>query len=232
MNWRAIRLRILILLMAGTIMNYLARNSLGALAPELKLQLHITTEQYSYIVGAFQIAYTIMQPICGIIIDRIGLTAGFALFALLWGVAGMLHGFARGWVSLAAFRGLLGMAEASVIPAGMKAIGEWFPDRERSIATGWLNAGTAAGAAMAPILAALVAKAYGWQAAFAVTGALGVIFAIVWFVFYRSPSVAPYVTDAERTLIAEGQRPVPVSASRSEERRVGKECRSRWSPYH
>lgn len=213
MNWKSARLRILALVMVGTILNYIARNSLGALAPQLKLDLQITTEQYSYIVGAFQLAYTIMQPIGGMLIDRIGLTAGFALFAVAWSVANMAHGFARGWLSLAAFRGLLGMAEAAVIPAGMKTIGEWFPDRERSVATGWFNAGTALGAVIAPVMAALLAKHYGWQAAFVVTGGIGLIFALAWYRWYRSPQDATYVSAEELAEIQEGQRPVPVSAT-------------------
>lgn len=213
MTWRSARLRILALVMVGCILNYIARNSLGALAPQLKSDLAITTEQYSYIVGAFQLAYTLMQPIGGMIIDKIGLTAGFALFALAWSLANMAHGFARGWLSLAACRGLLGMAESVVIPAGMKTIGEWFPDRERSIAVGWFNAGTAFGAVLAPVIAALVARTWGWQAAFVVTGGMGLIFAAAWFRWYRSPDVATYVTDAERAEIRDGQRPVPVSAT-------------------
>ena len=213
MNWRSARVRILLLVMVGTILNYVARNSLGALAPQLKTDLQITTQQYSYIVGAFQLAYTVMQPIGGMIIDRIGLTAGFALFALAWSLANMAHGFARGWLSLAAFRGMLGMAEAAVIPAGMKTIGEWFPDRERSVATGWFNAGTAFGAVIAPVIAALVAKTYGWQAAFVVTGAMGLVFAAVWYRFYRSPDDASFVSAEELAEIKAGQRPVPVSAT-------------------
>lgn len=213
MTWRSARVRILALVMIGTILNYVARNSLGTLAPQLKHDLAITTQQYSYIVGAFQLAYTVMQPIGGMLIDRIGLTAGFALFALAWSLANMAHGLARGWLSLAAFRGLLGMAELVVIPAGMKTIGEWFPDRERSIATGWFNAGTAFGAVIAPIIAALVAKTWGWQAAFVVTGGMGLVFALAWYRLYRSPDKAGFVTPQELAEIREGQRPVPVSAT-------------------
>jgi ACS family hexuronate transporter-like MFS transporter len=213
MTWRSARLRILLLVMVGTIINYIARNSLGILAPQLKHDLAITTQQYSYIVGAFQLAYTVMQPIGGLLIDRVGLTTGFALFALAWSLANMAHAFARGWLSLAAFRGLLGMAEAAAIPAGMKTIGEWFPDRERSVATGWFNAGTSLGAVIAPVLAAIVAKTWGWRAAFIVTGALGLLFAAAWYRFYRSPADARYVTPAERREIQEGQRPVLVDAS-------------------
>jgi ACS family hexuronate transporter-like MFS transporter len=213
MTWRSARLRILLLVMAGTIINYIARNSLGVLAPQLKADLAITTQQYSYIVGAFQLAYTLMQPIGGMLIDKIGLTAGFALFALAWSLANMAHGFARGWLSLAAFRGMLGMAEAAAIPAGMKTIGEWFPDRERPVAVGWFNAGTSLGAVIAPVLAALVAARWGWQAAFVVTGALGVAFAGVWYRYYRSPADATYLTAPELAEIRDGQRPVPANTA-------------------
>ncbi|MEI6418212.1 MAG: MFS transporter [Sphingomonadales bacterium] len=213
MTWRSARLRILALLMLGTVINYVARNSLGALAPQLKTDLAISTEQYSYIVGAFQLAYTVMQPICGLLIDRIGLTAGFALLAVAWSLANIAHAWAGSWQALAACRGLLGMAEAAVIPAGMKTIGEWFPDRERSIATGWFNAGTALGAVIAPVIAALIAKAYGWQMAFAVTGGFGLVFAAIWYRWYRSPADAPYLGAAERAEISAGQRAVPVDAA-------------------
>jgi len=210
MTWRSARLRILLLVMAGTVINYIARNTLGVLAPMLQHDLAISTAQYSYVVGAFQLAYTLMQPIGGMLIDRIGLTAGFALFALAWSLAGMAHGAARGWFSLAACRALLGMAEAVAIPAGMKTIGEWFPDRERSIATGWFNAGTALGAIIAPVIVATVARVWGWQAAFVLTGAFGLPFAAVWYHWYRSPQQAGYVTAAERDTILAGQRPVPA----------------------
>ena len=90
---------IVALICAGTIINYLSRNALGVLAPRLETEMGISTAQYSYIVGAFQIGYTIMQPVCGMIVDRIGLRAGFALFATLWSIAGCLHGFVTDWVS-------------------------------------------------------------------------------------------------------------------------------------
>src|SRR6516225_6304082 len=85
---------IIALVCLGTIVNYLSRNALGVMAPELKTLLHMNTQQYSYVVGAFQIGYTIMQPVCGLVIDLIGLRLGFALFACLWSATGMLHGLA------------------------------------------------------------------------------------------------------------------------------------------
>jgi ACS family hexuronate transporter-like MFS transporter len=87
---------IIALVCLGTIVNYLSRNALGVLAPELKALLHMSTQQYSYVVAAFQVGYTIMQPVCGLIIDLIGLRIGFALFACLWSLVGCLHGFAGG----------------------------------------------------------------------------------------------------------------------------------------
>jgi len=112
--------------------------------------LALTTQQYSYVVGAFQIRYTVMQPVCGFIVDLIGLRLGFALFAALWSATGMLHGLATGWMSLGAMRDMLGLFEAAAIPAGMKAVAEWFPDKEKSVAVGYFNAGTSLGALLAP----------------------------------------------------------------------------------
>ncbi|KTF67678.1 MFS transporter [Sphingomonas sp. HT-1] len=190
------------LICAGTIANYLARNSLGVLAPELKSVLHMTTQQYSYVVGAFQLSYTVMQPIAGMIVDRVGLRAGFALFGVAWSVANMLHAFAAGWLGLLFFRGLLGLAEAAAVPSGIKAIAEWFPSRERSVAVGWFNAGTSLGALLAPPVVAIVSIWADWRIAFVVTGAVGLVWAAAWYRWYRSPAAHPAITDAERALIA------------------------------
>ena len=153
---RGLRWWVVALISLGTIINYLSRNALGVLAPTLKDQMGISTEQYSYIVGAFQIGYTIMQPVCGLIVDAIGLRLGFALFAALWSIAGCLQGGVTGWLSLAGARGLMGLTEAAAIPAGMKAVAEWFPDKEKSIAVGFFNVGTSLGALIAPPLVAAV----------------------------------------------------------------------------
>ena len=206
LNWRAIRLRILLLVIAGTIVNYLARNALGVLAPQLERDLHISTQQYSYIVGAFQLAYTVAQPVAGMVIDRIGLRTGFAIFAVVWSLANVAHAFARGWLSLAGFRAVLGLAEAAAIPAGMKTIAAWFPDRERSVATGWFNVGTSLGAVLAPPLVVYAATRHGWQGAFVATGLIGLVWAAVWFWLYRDPEDHAALTNSERALIRDGQR--------------------------
>jgi ACS family hexuronate transporter-like MFS transporter len=178
---------IVALVSLGTIVNYLSRNTLGILAPVLKTELGLTTEQYSYVVGAFQAAYTVMQPVCGYILDSLGLKLGFTLFALLWSAASCAHIFAGGWLSLAAFRGWLGFSEAAAIPAGVKAISEWFPARERSVGMGLFNIGTSIGAMLAPPMVAYLEIHYGWRSAFLVTGALGFVFAGIWRFAYHSP---------------------------------------------
>ena len=196
---------IIALVCAGTILNYLARNSLSVLAPELTHVLNFSTQQYSYIVAAFQIGYTIMQPVCGIIVDLVGLRIGFALFAALWSAAGVMHGFATGWLSLGAMRGLLGLFEAAAIPSGLKAVAEWFPDRQKSVAVGYFNAGTSLGAVLAPPVVIFFSLRFGWQTAFIVTGAVGFVWAAAWYVLYRSPAAHPRISESERALILEGQ---------------------------
>ena len=186
--WRNnLRWRIIALLFVGTVLNYVARNSLGVLAPVLQDKLGITTAQYSYVVGAFQLSYTVMLPVCGILLDRIGLRLGFALFAAIWSLSSMAHAAAVGWLSLALLRLVLGMSEAAVIPAGVKASTEWFPPRERSMAIGWVNVGTALGAVLAVPIVSTVAIWFDWRAAFVATGIMGLVWAAVWFALYRSP---------------------------------------------
>ncbi|WP_133666266.1 MFS transporter [Paraburkholderia sp. BL10I2N1] len=211
---KGLRWWIIVLVCLGTIMNYLARNSLGVLAPELKHVLNLSTQQYSYVVGAFQIGYTIMQPVCGIVVDLIGLRLGFALFAVLWSASGVLHGLATGWVSLAGMRGLLGLFEAAAIPSGMKAVAEWFPDKEKSVAVGYFNAGTSLGALLAPPVVIFLSLRFGWQSAFMVTGALGFVWAALWYALYRSPTEHPRITEHERTLIETGQTTSPPASQR------------------
>src|SRR4051812_18491232 len=149
---RNLRWYVLVLVGLGTLVNYIDRNTLGVLAPTLKDQLHFTTEQYSFIVAAFQICYSLTQPIAGFFIDFIGLRFGYFLFALLWGAAALLHAFAGSWQAMAFFRGLLGIAEAAAIPGAVKTVSVWFPPKERSIAAGWFNTGSSIGAMITPPL--------------------------------------------------------------------------------
>lgn len=209
---RGLRWWIIGLVCGGTILNYLARNSLSVLAPRLQTELHFSTREYSYVVAAFQVAYTLMQPVCGYLLDRLGLRLGFALFAVLWSLSNMLHGLAAGWRSLALFRGLLGLTEAAAIPAGIKAVSEWFPPKERSVAVGYFNAGTSLGAMLAPPLVIFLAARHSWQAAFAVTGGAGLFWAALWYRFYAPPALHRAITPAERDHIVQPQVATPASA--------------------
>lgn len=212
---RGLRWWIIGLVCTGTVLNYLARNSLSVLAPQLKTELGFSTQQYSYVVAAFQVAYTVMQPGCGYLLDRLGLQLGFALFAVLWSLCNMLHALATGWPSLAVFRGLLGLSEAAAIPAGIKAVSEWFPLRERSIAVGYFNAGTSLGAMMAPPLVLWLAARHSWQAAFVVTGGAGLLWAVAWYRLYAPPARHPALTPQELAHITQaGAAPPPAAPGR------------------
>lgn len=189
----------------GTILNYLARSTLSVAAPTLKTEFGMTTEQYSWVVLAFQSSYTVMQTVAGSVLDAVGTRLGFFIFAIGWGLANMAHGLAVGWQSLAFFRALLGATEAAAIPAGAKTVATWFPPRERPLATSLFQMGTSVGNMIAPPLVAFSILAFHWQAAFYITGALSLIWAGMWWFGYRDPADHPRLSDAERTLIAEGR---------------------------
>lgn len=193
------------LLVLGMIFNYLARSSLAVAAPTLTEKLHLTTQQYSYVVTAFQAAYALAQPVAGFVIDLVGLKIGFAIFALAWAVSNMLHGLAMSWPALATFRAMLGVSEAAIFPAGMKTISQWFPARERSIAAGWLNTGTSLGAMLAPPLVVFCIVKYDWQMAFVITGGVALLWVALWLVFFRSPQEHPRLAPAEFDYIRRGQ---------------------------
>jgi MFS transporter, ACS family, hexuronate transporter len=211
---RGLRWWVVALICLGTIINYLSRNALGVLAPTLKDEMGISTQQYSYIVAAFQLGYTFMQPVCGLVVDYIGLRLGFALFAALWSVAGVLHGGVTGWLSLAAARGFMGLTEAAAIPSGMKAVAEWFPDKQKSIAVGFFNVGTSFGALLAPPLVGFLTLSFGWRAAFVATGAIGFFWAALWYAFYRAPSEHRLLSASERQAILSGQSHPDGAAAR------------------
>ena len=190
----------------GTILNYLARSSLSVAAPTLKEELGMSTEQYAYVVMAFQAAYTVMQPIAGAVLDFMGTRLGFALFAAAWAISNMCHGLATNWQGLAFFRGMLGATEAVAMPGGVKVVSEWFPPKERTVATGWFNMGTSLGGMIAPPLVTFCILAYNWQIAFVVTGGLSLIWAVMWYVLYRSPKDHKGLSAAEREHIQDGRK--------------------------
>ena len=192
------------LLMLGAIINYLTRSTLAVAAPTVLKTLAISTQQYSWILGAFQGAI-MLQPLCGYVLDVIGLKLGFAIFALAWSFISMAHGLAHGWTTLFWLRGLLGLAEGSANPAGMKATSEWFPAQERGLAGGVFNIGASVGSMLAPPLVAWAILAYSWQAAFVLTGAFGLVWVALWLIFYQSPAGHTALSSEERDYIRSGQ---------------------------
>ncbi|URW94559.1 MFS transporter [Pantoea agglomerans] len=185
----------------GVTVNYITRNSLGILAPELKNSLHMTTEQYSWVVAAFQLAYTLFQPICGWLIDVIGLKMGFLICALIWSVTCLLHAGAGSWLHLALLRFVMGASEAAATPANAKAIGDWFPKKERPVAAGWAGVGFSIGAMLAPPIIYVAHITFGWQGAFLLTGGLGLLWVGLWWWGYHSPESHPRLSDDERAFI-------------------------------
>lgn len=192
------------LIMLGSILNFLTRSTLSVAAPTMLTDLRIGEREYSWILLAFQLAI-MLQPVVGYLLDVVGLRLGMAVAAAFWSLANMAHGLAHSWPVLAALRGALGFAEGSANPAGMKVVAEWFPARERGLASGVYNIGASLGSMLAPPLVAWAILAYDWQAAFVVTGGLGLVWVVLWLVFYRPPSRHPALGDSERARIAAGR---------------------------
>lgn len=208
------------LLCLSTGLNYLDRQTLSVLAVTIQHELSISNLQYSYITSAFLVSYTVMYAVAGRWIDALGVRRGLTMFASAWSLSNMLHALARTAPQLAFFRFLLGATEPANFPAAVKATCEWFPMRERALAIGLFNSGVAVGAAASTPLVSFIAVAWGWRAAFVVTGALGFVWVTVWALSYYSPREHPRITEEERTLILdgsaedEGRAPEPVSVRR------------------
>ena len=193
------------LVTVGTVLGYLTRNAIAAAAPTLMSQLNISTQQYSYIIAAYSACYTLMQPVAGYVLDVMGTKVGYAMFAIMWAIFCMATALASSWGGLAIARGAVGMAEAAMIPAGLKASSEWFPAKERSIAVGYFNVGSSIGGMIAPPLVVWCIIMHSWQLAFVITGALSMLWAISWLVLYKHPKDQKKLSNEERDYILEGQ---------------------------
>jgi ACS family hexuronate transporter-like MFS transporter len=201
---RGLRWWIIALVMAGTAINFLTRSTLGVAAPTMMADLGITTEQYSWITGAFQVGI-MLQPVAGYILDLVGLRTGLAVFAAAWALITMAHGLALGWKTLAGLRGALGFAEGTGHPGGLKVVAEWFPARERGFATGIYNLGASLGGVLAPPLVVWAIWMWNWRAAFVLAGALGLVWALAWRLTYRPRAGHPALGAEERDHIETGQ---------------------------
>ncbi|WP_026632896.1 MFS transporter [Dyadobacter alkalitolerans] len=176
------------LLFFATTINYIDRQILGLLKPTLEVEFNWTETDYANIVMVFAGCYALGYIIFGNFIDRIGSKLGYSISIIIWSIAAIAHAFVKSTFGFGAVRALLGLGEAGNFPAAVKATAEWFPKRERALATGIFNSGTSIGAVAAPIMVPWLLGAYGWQEAFLITGALGFIWLIFWWLFYEIPS--------------------------------------------
>lgn len=181
------RWRICALVFFATTINYLDRNVLGLLKMTLTEELQWTETDFAHIVMVFQMAYAVGLLGIGGIIDKIGTKAGYAVSLLGWSFAAMGHALARSTFGFGVARAALGVTEAGNFPAANKAVAEWFPKKERAFATGIYNSGCNIGAIVAPLSVPFIAEQWGWQWAFIITGAIGLIWIIFWYMSYSSP---------------------------------------------
>lgn len=209
---KGLRWYIVILLCLASELNYLDRQTLSVLAQTIQDELHITTVEYANITSAFLISYTLMYAVCGRLVDVLGTRGSFLIFVAGWSVANTLHYFARTAAQFSFVRFLLGAAEPMNFPAGIRAVTEWFPLRERALAVGIFNAGTAVGAALAAPIIAWVSLTWGWRSAFLVGGGLGLGWVVAWAIVFRLPRLHPWLTAAELTLIEQGTNPTAEEA--------------------
>ena len=184
-------------LFLGQVINYVDRGTISILSHHVQKIFSMSESDYGWIIFSFQFSYAVMFLVFGRIIDRVGTRAGYALAMTWWSFAAMGQALARGVTSFAAACGILGMGEAGSFPGSIKAVAEWFPKRERALATGIFNSGTAVGAVVTYPLVGWLFLKWGWQVAFVGTGAMGLVLVAVWLLLYRLPRRHSWLTPGE-----------------------------------
>ena len=187
---KKLRWVVAILLFLVTVINYVDRQVFSILAPDLQDAMRWSELDYSRMVNAFQLGYAITMVLSGRFLDRIGARLGLAASVVLWSVAEAAHALARTPLGFGVARFALGIGEAANFPAALKAVTEWFPAEERALATGLFNSGVALGTIVASIGVPLTVAAFGWRAAFVVTGLLGLLWVPFWWIGYRPQAKA------------------------------------------
>lgn len=213
-----LRWYIAILLCLASALNYLDRQTLSVLIDTIKKELSLNNADYGKINAWFLVSYGVMYAVSGRIIDFIGTRKGFTIFVAGWSLANMLHIFAASVGQFSFFRFLLGVFEPGSFTGGVRAVSEWFPMRDRALAIGIFNAGTAFGSMAAAPIVSFIAVEWGWRAAFLITGALGFVWVAGWWVLYKLPKDHPRISEEERQLILSDQpqdsgseKPAPLS---------------------
>jgi ACS family hexuronate transporter-like MFS transporter len=197
-HWRWIICGLLFL--AATI-NYIDRQVIGLLKPTLARDLHWSEIDYANIVIVFQLFYAAGFLLLGRMVDRIGTRKGFSVAVILWSIAAMAHAAARSVLGFSIARAGLGLGEGCNFPASIKTVAEWFPKKERALATGIFNSGTNVAVLAAAVTVPWITLRYGWQTAFLITGALGFVWVLLWLALYRTPEAHPYLSQAELAYI-------------------------------
>jgi ACS family hexuronate transporter-like MFS transporter len=197
---------ILTLLVSATTINYLDRQILGLLKPTLEIEFSWSETDFAFLVMAFTGAYAVGLISWGWFIDRIGTKPGYVISVAAWSIMGMLHAVARSVTGFGLARIGLGLTESGNVPAGMKTIAEWFPKKERALATGLFNAGTSFGIIIALLIVPLILSNYGWHEVFIITGSVGFIWLLVWIYVYDVPSKHKRLTEEEYNYIHDGQK--------------------------
>ncbi|WP_282055841.1 MFS transporter [Maribacter luteus] len=182
-----IRWIIVALLFFATTINYIDRQVIGLLKPFIEKDLHWTEADYGYIVTAFQIAYAVGLLISGRMLDKLGSRLGYTVAIIIWSVGAVLHAFVHSVLGFGIVRSILGVGEAANFPAAVKTVAEWFPKKERALATGIFNSGSNIGAIVAPLIVVGITLTLSWKWAFIITGSLGVIWIVFWLLIYRTP---------------------------------------------
>lgn len=196
---------IVTLVFLATTINYIDRQIIGLLKPLLEVEFNWSETDFAHIVMAFTAAYAIGLLVIGRLIDKIGTRTGYAFIICLWSVAGMFHALARSATHFMIARFGLGIGEAGNFPAGVKAISEWFPKRERALATGIFNSGTSVGVVLALFLVPWILRTYSWHEVFWITGGIGFIWLILWLIFYDIPVRQKRLSSGEFSYILDGK---------------------------
>lgn len=201
---------IVFLLLIATTINYVDRQLLGLLKPMLEKEFNWSESDFARIVMAFSAAYAIGLLLAGRFIDRVGTKAGISISVIFWSLAGMAHALAKSVFGFIIARLSLGLGESGNFPGAAKAVAEWFPKKERGIATGIFNAGPSVGVVVSLLMVPIILQHYGWQEVFWITGALGFIWLIFWIRFYEIPARQHRLSAEELALIRENEMPAAV----------------------
>lgn len=194
---------IVALLFYSTTIVYFDRVILGILAPYITGEIGWSEQEYGYVVFAFQLTYAIGPLFIGYVIDRLGTRRGFSLAVVVWAIASLSHAAARSWLGFAIARLGLGIGQSANFPASIKTVAEWFPQKERAVATGVFNGGSNIGQVLAPLLIPVILYFFvSWQYVFVVSLVMSAVWLALWLVFFRPVNESRFVNDAEREYIS------------------------------